>query len=85
MPDFIGKAKLFRNGRSQAVRLPRECRFEGTEVEIRREGEAVILTPAHAARWPRGYFNRLGRVTKDFEAPAPLPRSKHRDRVLDEL
>jgi antitoxin VapB len=85
MTDFIGRAKLFWNGRSQAVRLPRACRFEGDEVEVRREGDTVILTPAHAARWPRGYFNRLGRVTDDFEAPAPLPDSAHRDRVLDDL
>jgi antitoxin VapB len=37
------RAKLFRNGRSQAVRLPKGFRFEGDEVEIRREGDAVIL------------------------------------------
>lgn len=43
-------AKLFKNGRSQAVRLPKEFRFEGTEVAIRRDpatGE-VILAPAPA-------------------------------------
>jgi len=38
-------AKLFRNGRSQAVRLPREFRFEGDEVRIRRAGEGVLLEP----------------------------------------
>jgi antitoxin VapB len=38
-------AKLFRNGRSQAVRLPREFRFEGEEVRIRRVGDAVLLEP----------------------------------------
>jgi antitoxin VapB len=31
------RAKLFRNGRSQAVRLPANCRFEGTEVEVERD------------------------------------------------
>lgn len=39
-------AKIFWSGRSQAVRLPKEYRFEGTEVKIRREGSRVILTPA---------------------------------------
>lgn len=41
------RAKLFRNGRSQAVRLPAEFRFEGTEVEVHRDPEsgAVVLTP----------------------------------------
>jgi antitoxin VapB len=38
-------AKLFRNGNSQAVRLPQEFRFPGTEVRIRRKGDAVILEP----------------------------------------
>ena len=38
-------AKLFRNGRSQAVRLPRDFRFEGDEVRIRRVGEGVLLEP----------------------------------------
>lgn len=38
-------AKLFRNGRSQAVRLPREFRFEGDEVRIRQVGGGVLLEP----------------------------------------
>ena len=38
-------AKLFWSGRSQAVRLPKEFRFEGKEVRIRRRGDAVILEP----------------------------------------
>jgi antitoxin VapB len=39
------RAKLFQNGASQAVRLPREFRFEGTEVRIRRVREGVLLEP----------------------------------------
>ena len=38
-------AKLFRNGSSQAVRLPREYRFEGDEVVVKRVGDAVVLFP----------------------------------------
>lgn len=38
-------AKLFKNGQSQAVRLPKRFRFEGDEVEIRKIGDAVLLTP----------------------------------------
>jgi antitoxin VapB len=52
-------AKLFRNGRSQAVRLPKEYRFPGDEVRIRREGDAVVLEPLHGKSWPRGYWDRL--------------------------
>lgn len=40
------RAKLFMHGGSQAVRLPKAFRFEGTEVSVRRVGEAVILEPA---------------------------------------
>lgn len=45
-------AKLFWSGRSQAVRLPKEFRIDGTEVRIRRHGAAVILEPiAHDWGW----------------------------------
>jgi antitoxin VapB len=46
-------AKLFRNGNSQAVRLPQEFRFPGAEVRIRREGDAVVLEPVitNTADW----------------------------------
>jgi len=40
-----GVAKLFRNGRSQAVRLPREFRFEGDRVSVRRVADGVLLEP----------------------------------------
>jgi antitoxin VapB len=43
-------AKLFQHGGSQAVRLPKAFRFEGTEVSVRREGDAVILEPVKAHR-----------------------------------
>lgn len=39
------RAKLFRHGGSQAVRLPKAFRFDGEEVSIRREGDRVILEP----------------------------------------
>jgi antitoxin VapB len=48
-----GVAKLFRNGRSQAVRLPQEFRFEGDRVRIRRTDQGVLLEPliSDAAKW----------------------------------
>ncbi len=42
---MIATAKLFKNGRSQAVRLPKEFRFEGTEVQIEKVGDSIVLTP----------------------------------------
>lgn len=38
-------AALFRNGRNQAVRIPRELEMEGSEVLIRKEGDSLVLTP----------------------------------------
>src|SRR5260370_14910319 len=50
-------AKLFKNGRSQAVRLPREFRFEGDRVRIRRMGKGVLLEPMPAD--PEGWVAEL--------------------------
>ncbi len=49
---MIATAKLFKNGRSQAVRLPKEFRFEGTEVLIEKVGNTIVLTPKEN-RWDR--------------------------------
>lgn len=43
-------ASLFRNGRNQAVRIPREFELEGAEVLIRKEGDSLILTPIRKHR-----------------------------------
>lgn len=50
MPQF---AKVFRSGNSQAVRLPRDVRLNAEEVEVWREGDAVILRPRRgvSTRW----------------------------------
>jgi antitoxin VapB len=48
--------KLFKNGGSQAVRLPKECRFEGDEVLIRREGDQVILSPIKRG-WSKAFID----------------------------
>ena len=65
-------AKLFRNGRSQAVRLPKEFRFEGEEVSIRREGENVVLAPVGRHRWPRGYWKSWGQASRGLGLVRPL-------------
>ena len=56
-------AKLFTNGKSQAVRLPKEYRFTGSEVGIARVGEMVILYPQGKA-WD--IFDTSEPVTDDF-------------------
>ncbi len=57
-------AKLFENGRSQAVRLPKEYRFNGDEVAINKVGEAVILLPKEN-RWS-GFLASLDLFSDDF-------------------
>lgn len=56
----IGIAKLFRSGGSQTVRLPREFRFEGSHVRVRRLGEGVLLESLIAD--PGEWFAELDRV-----------------------
>jgi virulence-associated protein VagC len=60
------RARLFTNGRSQAVRLPKQFRFEGKEVAIRKEGDAVVLEPVAKRKWPVGYWQRIDRRAKDL-------------------
>jgi antitoxin VapB len=43
--NVIKLAKIFANGRSQAVRLPQEFRFSGTQVRVTRQGRGVLLEP----------------------------------------
>jgi antitoxin VapB len=56
-------AKIFMNGKSQAVRLPKEYRFAGNEVGVARVGEMVILYPKEKA-WE--IFAASEPVTDDF-------------------
>ena len=55
-------AKLFRNGGSQAVRLPKAYRFAQREVLVRREGRRVILEPAD--EWSAEFRACLGSVSE---------------------
>jgi antitoxin VapB len=61
------RAKIFMTGRSQAVRLPKEFRFTGDTVLVRREGAAVILEPDG---WPEGYVESFSGIPADFSRPA---------------
>ncbi len=65
-------AKIFKNGRSQAVRLPKEFRFKGNQVKIMKKGHKVILEPIKRTKWPDGFWENFP-VDKDFEIPEALP------------
>ena len=57
-------AKLFTNGRSQAVRLPKEFRFEGNEVGIKKIGDIVLLIPNNND-WS-GFIESINMFSDDF-------------------
>ncbi len=59
-------AKLFENGRSQAVRLPKKFRFAGDEVYVRKVGQAVVLMPKESA-WEI-FMDGVSSFTEDFFA-----------------
>ena len=79
----MGKAKLFWSGRSQAVRLPKDYRFAGEEVRIRRHGSAVILEPV-ADDWT--WLDSIaGKLDRDFvDAAGEQPEQQKRP-ALDKL
>ena len=57
-------ARVFWNGRSQAVRLPKEFRFTSSEVTVKREGTRVVLEPFDLERdalgWPKAWWSLAG-------------------------
>ena len=59
-------AKIFYNGGSQAVRLPKSCRFEEDEILVNRIGDAVVLFPKNSD-WSN-FFNGVEMLSEDFLA-----------------
>jgi len=76
----MGRAKLFVNGQSQAVRLPKEFRFEGDEVIIKRVGRAVLLLPPRYAA--AELKSILGGLDADFRVEREQPARPERRRAL---
>ncbi len=73
-------AKLFKNGDSQAVRLPKEFRFAGDEVLIKRIGSAVVLLPK-AKSWDT-LLESLDKFPADFMTDREQPRESERRSLL---
>lgn len=73
------RAKIFTNGGSQAVRLPKAVRFPETlrEVVVQREGRRVILEPAD--EWTSDFIEALGSWNEDIERPAKWAISRKKD------
>lgn len=70
-------AKVFKQGNSQAVRLPKEFRLQGDEVFIKRNGDHVVLIPKQSKRWQH-VRACLGKFKGEFERNQP-PAADERD------
>lgn len=81
-------AKLFRNGASQAVRLPADFRFEGSEVYATRDegtGDVVLSTRPGARSWAEFFaLMRTIEVPEDFMAERPMNRPPQERRLFAE-
>ena len=65
----IKVAKVFWTGRSQAVRLPQEFRFDTEQVSVRRDGPKVILEPLSDRGWPADYVESFAGIGDDLRRP----------------
>ena len=73
------RAKLFKNGGSQAVRLPKACRFpdDQQEVVVRKVGRRVVLEPVDA--WPQKFLACMGAWPEELPRPKDAPIRSLRD------
>ena len=76
-------AKLFKNGQSQAVRLPKEFRFEGDHVFIKKEGNLVLLIPEKKTWDP--LIKSLGKFSNDFMSERTQPETQKREELFGEV
>ena len=70
-------AKLFQNGQSQAVRLPKEFRFEGEEVYIKKSGKIILLLPMKNPWGP--LLDSLAKFSDDFMTTREQPAQPDRE------
>ena len=77
-------AKIFINGRSQAVRLPKAYRFEGNEVYIKKISEGVLLIPKDRSLWDTWEKN-LNKHDASFITKRNQPETHQQRAELDEI
>ena len=71
-------AKIFKNGQSQAVRLPKEFRLKGTEVFIKKHGDNIILIPIDENPW-QPLVASLDQFSDDFMSTRGQPKQQDRE------
>lgn len=77
-------AKLFNNGNSQAVRLPKKFRFEGTEVFIKKTDEGVLLIPREQSVWDK-WIESIMKYDEPFMEERNQPTEHQKREGLDEI
>ena len=73
----MNTAKLFKNGSSQAVRLPKEFKFQGDEVYLKKIGRLVILIPKDDPWSP--FIHSLNHFSDDFMIERKQPELEKRE------
>lgn len=81
MEAAMDTAKLFQNGKSQAVRLPKEYRFRGSKVYIKKMGKAVVLIPEQDS-WDT-LLDSLALFSEDFMEKREQPPIDNRETLFD--
>ena len=76
---MAARAKIFQNGGSQAIRLPKSCRFDDDqrEVLVHRVGRRVILEPSD--EWTKDFLACLGGWSEEIERPSSRRIAKLKD------
>ena len=70
-------AKVFRNGRNQAIRIPVELSFDSDTVTIEKQGDALIVRPVQPQGWERFFGDPSMVLPEDFELPEdPSPQDR---------
>ena len=73
VPSFARHARLFRNGRNQAVRIPRELELAADEVMIYQEDDRLVLVPVDRSPTLAEVLSRLTPLEEDFPDIADPP------------
>ena len=77
---MISIAKIFKNGQSQAVRLPKEFRFDNQkEVYIKKSGDIVMLIPKDSKTLWNNFFDNLENFSNDFAIKRDEPKQIRED------
>ncbi len=74
-------AKVFQNGKSQAIRIPKGFRVDSDEVLIEKKGDTLIIKPKSKNKWDK-FFDSLGTFSDDFMSERVQPEQQKREDIF---